>query len=182
MPIVAADIVYRLSVKTGAAGDATAGTIAGSLGKYVSTTVMTDSAVGNLFDDVSGTENAAGAASTEYRCLFVLNNHATLAWQNVVAYISNQIAGGAAAEIAIDNIAASAKGAAGAQAAEIATEATAPTGVGTFSAPTTQATGLSLGTINAGQVKAIWVKRVPANTAAANSDGLDIQTVGDTAA
>lgn len=182
MPITDADIDYRLSVKTGTAGNTTAGTIAGSLGKYVSTTVMTNAAVGNLFDDVSGTENAAGAASTEYRCLFVINNHATLAWQNAVAYISNQIAGGANAEIAVDNIAPSAKGASAAQAAEIATEGTAPTGVGTFSAPTTQGTGLALGTINAGQVKAIWVKRIPANTVAVNSDGLDIQTVGDTAA
>ena len=38
MPIVASDIVTRFSVTSGSAGDTTAGTAAGSLGKYDSTT------------------------------------------------------------------------------------------------------------------------------------------------
>lgn len=181
MAIVAGDIVTRLSVKTGAAGDSTAGTAAGSLGKYVSTTTLTDATLHNLFDIITGDENAASEA--EYRCLFVLNNHATLALQNAVLWLSSETAGGAAAAIAIDDIAVSAKGAAGAQADEIADENTAPgAGVGSFSSPTTKATGLALGTIAAGSVKAFWVKRTAANSAALDLDGVLFSVAGDTAA
>lgn len=74
MAIVAADIVYRYSIKTGAAGDSTASAQATSLGKYVSTTVVATGANGK-FDNISGAENAA--STVDYRCIFVLNNHAT---------------------------------------------------------------------------------------------------------
>jgi hypothetical protein len=37
--IVASDIVWRYSVTTGSAGNTTAGTANGSLGKYISTTL-----------------------------------------------------------------------------------------------------------------------------------------------
>lgn len=181
MAIVAGDIVFRHSVKTGAAGDSTAGTPAGSLGKYVSTTALTDATLHNLFDIVTGDENAASEA--EYRCLFVLNNHATLALQNAVLWISGETAGGAAAAIAIDDIAASAKDASAAQADEIADENTAPgAGVGAFSSPTTKGTGLALGSIAAGEVKAFWIKRTAAATAALDLDGVVLSVAGDTAA
>ena len=181
MAIVAGDIVIRLSVKTGAAGDSTGSTPADSLGKYASTTVLTDATLHNLFDIVSGDENAA--SETEYRCLFVLNNHATLTLQNAVLWLSGETAGGAGAAIAIDDIAASAKGAAGAQADEIADENTAPgAGVGSFSSPTTKGTGLALGSIAAGQVKAFWVKRTAGNIAALDLDGFLFSVAGDTAA
>lgn len=181
MAIVAGDIVVRLSVKTGAAGDSTAGTIAGSLGKYVSTTVLTDATLHNLFDIVTGDENAASEA--EYRCLFVLNNHATLSLQSAVLWLSSETGAGAVAAIAVDDIAASAKASAGAQADEIADENTAPgAGVGAFSSPTTKGTGLALGTIAAGQVKAFWVKRTTADTAALDLDGVVFSVAGDTAA
>lgn len=181
MAIVAGDIQIRHSVKTGAAGDSTAGTPAGSLGKYVSTTVLTDASLHNLFDIISGDENSASEA--EYRCLFVLNAHATLSLQNAVLWISGETGAGAVAAIAVDDIAASAKGAAAAQADEIADENTAPgAGVGAFSSPTTKATGLALGTIAAGQVKAFWVKRTAGNTAALDLDGFLFSVAGDTAA
>lgn len=179
MPIVAGDIVLRYSVKTGSAGDSTAGTMAGSLGKYVSTTAVATGANG-LFDDISGAENAASEA--EYRCIFVLNNHATLTLQNAVVYLSAEVAGGANVAIATDNIAASAKGSASAQAAEVANEDTAPSGVSAFSSPTTAGAGLSLGSLAPGQVKAVWVRRTATNSAAVDNDGVTIAVTGDTAA
>jgi hypothetical protein len=133
-----------------------------------------------MFDNISGAENAA--STVDYRCIFVLNNHGSLAYQNAVVYISAETAGGASVALATDNIAASAKGSASAQAAEIANETTAPSGVSAFSSPTTAGTGLSLGTINAGQVKAVWVRRTAANSAALDSDGFTLGVSGDTAA
>lgn len=173
MAIVASDIVKRFSVSA-AAGDTTAGTAATSLGDQVSTTAITDATVGNLFDDVSGAEALAG--STEYRCFFVLNNHATLTLQGATITIQSETALGGSITIALDNIAVSAKGSGSAQAAVIASETTAPSGVGTFgSGP------LTIGDLAPGQVKGIWLKRiVGASTAAINPDGVVLRIAGDT--
>jgi hypothetical protein len=176
--ITATDITQRLTVKTGTAGDTTAGTPAGSLGGFTSTTVMAAGANG-LFDDITGAENAA--STVDYRAFDVLNNHATLTFLNAVVYLSAEVAGGASVTIAVDNVGPVAKGAA-AQGASIATETTAPTGVGAFSAPTTAGTGLALGSIAAGQVRRVWVKRTAANTAAVDADGVTFGFYGDTAA
>jgi hypothetical protein len=180
MPIVATDIVFRLSTTAGAAGDTTAqANPNNSLGKYVSTTAWA-SGTNSLFDDISGAENAA--STVDYRCIFVLNNHASLTLQNAVVYVSAEVAGGASVAIATDNIAASAKGSATAQAATIANETTAPTGVSAFSTPTTSGTGLALGSLTPGQVKGVWIRRTAANTAAVNGDGFTLAVSGDTAA
>jgi hypothetical protein len=178
MPIAAGDMITRFSVKTGSAGDSTASSAAASLGKYVSTTAWADGAT--LFDDISGAENAA--STIDYRCIFILNNHGTLTMQNTVVYISSEVAGGASTALAIDNIAASAKGSASAQAAEIANETTGPSGVGAFSSPTTAGTGLSVGNLTPGQVRAVWVRRTAANTVAVDNDGFTLGIACDTAA
>lgn len=179
MAITASDIKWKFSVKTGSAGNSTAGTAAGSLGKYISTTEITDATLHNLFDVITGDENAA--SDVEYRCIFIHNAHASLTWENVVVWLSSETAGGAAAAIAVDDIAASAIGSASAQADEVADESTAPTGE-TFSSPTTKGTGLSLGSLAAGECRAIWVRRTAANTAALDNDGVVIRAEGDTAA
>lgn len=180
MAITATDLLFKLSVTTGAAGNSTAQADPNaSLGKYISTTALTASANG-MFDNISGAENAA--STVDYRCIFIHNAHATLSYQNAVVYISAETAGGASVALATDNIAASAIGSASAQAALIASETTAPSGVSAFSSPTTAGTGLSLGTIAAGFCKAVWVKRTAANSAALDSDGFTLGISGDTAA
>jgi hypothetical protein len=176
MPITATDIQYRLSTTAGAAGDTTAGTPAGSLGKYASTTQV-GTAINDLFDDVSGDENAA--SDVEYRCIFVYNAHATLTWLGVVVWLSAETAGGANIAIAVDGIAASDIDAAPAQADQVANENTAPSGE-TFSSPTTKGAGLSIGDLTPDQVRAIWVRRTATNSAALNNDGATIRAEGDT--
>ena len=178
MAIGTADILYKFSV-VAAAGDTTAGTAATSLGDQISTTQITDATLNNLFDDVTGDENAASEA--EYRCYFVHNNHGSLTWQNVVVWLSAEVAGGAVAAISVDTTGVTPKGQASAQAKAVADENTAPASQ-TFSAPTTKATGLSVGNIPAGSVAAIWVRRTAQNSAALNNDGVTITCSGDTAA
>lgn len=174
MAIASTDILYYLSAPSASAGNATAGTPNGSLGKYMSSTQITDATLDNLFDDVSGAEAAAGM--TDYRCLFVLNNHASLTLQNASITINSQTTGGGDITIALDNVAVSAKGSSTAQATTIANETTAPTAVGSFG------TGpLTIGDIAPGSVKAVWLKRsVTAGAAATNPDGVVLRTSGDT--
>lgn len=180
MAITASDIQYRFSVSA-AAGDTTAGTAAGSLGDQCSTTQIPDATLHALFDKITGPENAASEA--EYRCIFVYNSHATLTWENVVVWLSAETAGGAAAAIALDDIAPVDIDSASAQADSIADENTAPgAGVGAFSSPTTKGTGLVIGDIPPDFCKAIWIRRTAANTAAVNNDGVTIRCEGDTAA
>jgi hypothetical protein len=178
--IVGTDVLYKLSITSGAAGNAAAQPDPNaSLGKYVSTTAIVDATVNNLFDNVSGDENAASVV--DYRLFFVHNNHATLTMLSPVIYIQSETASGASISIGADTTAASAKASAAAQALTIANETTAPAGV-TFSAPTTKAGGISLGDIPAGQVKGVWVRRTAANTAAVDLDGAVLKVEWDTAA
>lgn len=181
MAIVANDILFKLSIKTGEAGNSAAQPdVNESLGKYISTTEITDATLNNLFDDVSGDENVA--EEDEYRCIFVHNAHATLTWQGVKVWLSAEVEGGADITIAIDNEEDSPIGQAALQADDVADEDTAPDAVGAFSGPTTKATGLELGDIAPGYCRAIWVKRTTTNSAALDEDGVTIRCEGDTAA
>jgi hypothetical protein len=181
VPIATTDLHLRLSIKTGTAGNQAAQPDPNqSLGKYISTTDMVDATLNNLFDDITGDENAAG--TVDYRCIFIYNAHATLTLLSAVVWLSAEVAGGANAAIAVDNVAASAIGATAAQADQIATETTAPTAVGAFSSPTTKAAGLVLGNIAPGQCRAIWVRRTATNSVALNNDGVTVRVEGDTTA
>ena len=179
MPIASSDLLWKYSTTAGTAGNQNTGDAAGSLGKYISTTQIPDATLNNLFDDVSGDENAAN--DVEYRCIFIHNNHASLTLQSPVVWISSEVAGGADIAIAVDDVAASAIGSTSAQADEVANESTAPTGE-SFSSPTTKATGLALGDIPAGYCRAIWVRRTATNSGALANDGATIRVEGDTAA
>jgi len=172
--IVASDIVIRLTTKSGSAGDSLAGTPAGSLGKYASTTALTNATLANLFDNVSDVESAAG--DTNYRAFYVLNNHATLTLTNARVQINTDAAGGAAIDIATDNIGVTAKGSASAQGAQIANEATAPTGVSAFGDGP-----LTIGDIPPGSGAMVWVKRVvTAGQTAVPLDTVTIDVIGGT--
>lgn len=180
MPISASDIKIKLTIKTGSAGDSLAQSDPNeSLGKYISTTEIVDATTHNLFDRISGDENAA--SDVEYRCLAVHNSNATLSLQDTKLWISAEIANGADIAIAVDSTAASAIGSASAQALEVNTESDAPTAL-SFTAPTSKATGLDLGTIPAGQCRMFWLRRTANNSAAINDDGATISVEGDTGA
>lgn len=178
MPILSTEILFKFSEATGP-GNTNAGSGNTSLGGYCSTTQLTSGALHDLFDVITGDENAA--STVDYRCIFVHNSNATLTLQNAVVWISAEVAGGADIAIGLDTTAASPVGSATQQALTVVNETTAPSGV-TFSAPTTKATGLSIGNLAAGEVKAIWLRRTANNSAAINNDGATIRVEGDTAA
>jgi len=179
MAIAATDILLKLATTAGSAGNTGTSTPGSSLGKYVSTTQLSGTALNNLFPDITGAENAA--SQVDYQCLFIHNSHATLTAQSVSVYLSAEVSGGASVALGVDTTAASAVGASSAQALTIADSTTAPSGV-SFSSPTTDGTGLSVGDIPAGSVRAIWIRRTAANTSAVSNDGFTLGVAFDTAA
>jgi hypothetical protein len=178
--IVASDIVWRYSVKTGSAGNTTASSAAASLGTYISTTVVATSGGNELFPDITGAQNAA--SQVDYVGVVVYNSNTANSYQSAVVYLSSEVAGGASIAVAADSTATSALGSSSAQMLT-ATSSTAPggsiTGL-TYSSPTTAATGVALSSIPATQVKGFWVRRTAANTAALSGDGVTLATSGDT--
>lgn len=176
MPIISSDIKTRLSVTTGSAGNSVAQTDPNaSLGKYLSTTDWAGGTLHDLFDLISQQENAASTA--DYRAIFLYNTHSTLTFLGIKVWISAQTAGGASISIGVDPTAASNYNAAPVQAVTAGSETTAPAGV-TFSAPTTEGTGISVGDLAPGKCRAIWVKRLAANTTGLAVDGATLSISG----
>lgn len=180
MAIAASDILFKLSINTGPGNSTAQPDPNDSLGRFMASTQITDATLHNLFDKVTGDENAA--SDVEYRVFFVHNAHGSLTWENVYVYVSSQVSGGAGAAIGLDTTGVvTATSASNQTVARPADENTAPAGI-SFSTPTTKAGGLSIGNIAAGSVQAVWVRRTAANTAAVDSDGATITFSGDTAA
>lgn len=179
MPIVAGDIKFKLTVNTTPGNGNAQADPNDSIGGWMSSTEITDATLHNLFDVITGAENAA--STVDYRCIAIHNDHASLTWQSVFVWLSSEVAGGASAAIALDGIGVTAENAAGAQMERIANETTAPSGE-SFSAPTSKGTGLSVGNVAANSCFGLWVRRTAANTAAASNDGVTIRAEGDTAA
>lgn len=172
MPIADSEIQWRLS-GGGSNTDPNA-----SLGGVMSSTAWAGGTLHDLFDAVSGDENAA--LDTEYRCVYIRNANASLTWSNIKVWFSAVTAGGADLAIGLDP-AGVGNGSTTGVAATIANENTAPTGV-TFSAPTTKAGGLAPANVPAGSGFALWVRRTATNSAAASSDGGTVFAQGDTPA
>ena len=175
--IISGEILFKFSVAA-AAGNTTPGTAPTSLGDQISTSAWTGSVANDLFDDISGAENAA--STVDYRCIFVHNSNASNALENAVVYLSAETAGGAGIAVAADSTAASAVASGSTQALTVANETTAPAGPLTFSSPTSAGAGVALGNIPAGQCKAFWIRRTAANSLALSADGVTIAVTGDT--
>jgi len=174
--ITASDLATMLSTTAGTGGSQTIQANPNlSLGGYLSLTTWTGGSLSDLFNPVSGAANSSLTPS--YRCIFLVNNHATLTWSGVVMWISSN-AVGAPLAIGVDPTAASALNASSTQAVQIANDTTAPVGV-TFSAPTTQGSGLLVGDIGPKQCKAIWYQRTPVGGGALATDTAVVQFTGN---
>ena len=169
MPIVSGDIDIHLS-----GGSSNTDTDA-SLGGAISTTEVTDASLHNLFDIISSSEASSG--DTEYRCIYVKNNHGSLALQNAVIWIQTVTP---STDTAVA-IALAGEGVNG-TAETVANESTAPSGE-SFTSPTTEGAALSIGNIPAGEHQAVWIRRTVSSSASAyNSDSVVLRIKGDTAA
>ena len=163
MPIINTDIQYRLS---GGAGNSNANLALG--GAISSTTVPAE-----LFDPVASAQATAGLV--EYRCVYVRNNHGSLAMLDPCKLFVLANTPSATTTVAI-GLGTSAQG--GVE-QTVAAEATAPAGV-SFSEPADFASGINLGEISAGGHRAVWIRRtITAGTSAVN-DTYTLRTSCDT--
>lgn len=85
MPITT-EILTRLAVDTSPGLSTAQGNPNDSLGGYASSTQLTQATLGNLFDDISGDENAT--LDVEYRGFFFHNSHGSLTLQAPKVWIS----------------------------------------------------------------------------------------------
>lgn len=116
-----------------------------------------------LFDDIDKAESFSG--DTEYRCFYFDNSDSTDTFFGVKLWISLDANPD---DLAIGLDPAGLNG----TATTIGGEGTAPAGV-SFSSPTTEGTGLSLGDMAAGDNYAVWIRRtIVAGNQVANSNDL----------
>lgn len=174
MPIASTDIDYFYSMgNTGAAGASSAST---SLGGTKSTTEVTGGA-NNVWDNISSAEASAGR--TEYRMIYVVNNHGSLTLQNAVVWVD---AGSDDAQAHDLDIALDAAAVGSQSTTTIGNETTAPSGPSFANTAVSKATGLSIGNIAAGSFKGIWLKRtIDTGTTTAQTVNPSIRVEGDTA-
>ncbi len=135
--------------------------------------VPTSLTANSIFDDVSGAEEQAG--DIEYRCVYVRNSGDVSATLSVIWLSANtadtgtQIAMGLGSS-AVDGTEQT-----------VANENTAPTSV-TFTEPSSEGAGLSIGTLAAGSHKAVWLRRTIDAGAGASNDTFTVASAFDTAA
>lgn len=160
------DIQFRLS---GGAGNTDP---SASLGGAISSTSIVEFTTHNLFDYVDAGEAAAG--DTEYRCMYVINTHATLTWSTVKIWIGQQtVSNDTSAELGV--------GTSGVNGTEqtIAGEGSAPSGVTFYTSCTGYDNGLTLPDLGPGEWCAVWGKRIlSASSAAYVSDWFEIGVGG----
>jgi hypothetical protein len=166
-PIATGDIELRYSTTGGSAGDSEPGTAGGSLGKYVSTSVLPGGVLQNLFAHITPSSDEA---TVEYRCLFYANTSEEDTWDSPMVWLPSQLSGGSTLAIGLDPAGAVDSDSASAQAEEIADGVTAPDGV-TFSTPTDISNALEMDSLGPGQCAALWLRRTtPAQADALASD------------
>lgn len=170
--ILSTDIKFYLS------GGAVNISPAASLGGIISAVPVMDDTLNNLFDDVTGAEHLAG--DINYRCIYVKNDSAETA-ANVKIYIeTNTPAIDDSIEIGVD-VAGAGDGASTGVAAVIANEHIIPDPAVTFTTAADFANAIVLGTLTAGQVIGVWIKRiVDAGTTAQANDNVVLKVTADT--
>lgn len=162
MPIISSDLKYRLS-----GGSANTDQNA-ALGGIASTT----DASAAIFDNVASDEGSVG--DTEYRCVYVRNNHGSLTALATKIWIqTNTPSADTTVDIGLGTSAVNAVE------QTVANENTAPAGVA-FSAPANEAAGLVIGDLAPGATKAVWIRRTVTAGAAAANDSFTVRTKCDT--
>lgn len=180
MAITTAELIWRYSINTGPGLSTAQANPNDSIGGFISSTAWAGGTIHDLFDPISGDENAA--STVDFRCVFFHNTNASLTLSNVRLYMPAEVAGGANAAVGIATQGVVTATSSTAQATRIANELTAPSPAVAFSSPTTKATGIAVPNIPAGSCVGVWIRRSATNSAAINADGVTVRIEGDTAA
>lgn len=133
----------------------------------VSQTVTIANRDNNLFDDVTKADALAG--DTNYRCVYLKNQHASDTATSISVWINQDSLGADTISLGADP-AGVGNGTSTGVATTVVNEATSPAGV-TFSQPLSEAAAINLGDFTFGTGAALWIKRnVPVSTLVATPD------------
>lgn len=147
---VSADGTYAIQ-GANAGGVLIIGIVAANLpGSNTSNSIEISGLANQIFDDISKDESDVGM--TDYRLIYIKNDSVD-AKKAVKVWIGSNATGEDSVSIGLDPAGVSAAG------AIIADELTAPSGV-TFSAPSTDASALTIGTLVSADYYGIWIKRL----------------------
>lgn len=177
MSIQQGDLGYFYSNPAASAGNQQAQLVpAASLGKFIASTPWLGGTLQDLFQNLTGDQNAA--QETEYRCIFIANKNTQLTWLGPVAWLTVLTPGGCNVAIGLDPNAPQALNSATPQALTVSTLTTPPLGV-VFSSPTSKATGLQLQDVPPGFCQAIWIRRQAINSGVGlSNDGFSLRVEG----
>lgn len=167
---MAASLELRLS--GGAANTSAAAALGGARSTAGGGVVATALTANSIFDDVSGAEEQAG--DIEYRGLYIYNSGNQTA-ESVKVWLTDTTDADTTIAIAL------AGEGLNVTMETIANEGAAPVGE-TFSTPTTEGGGLSMGNIPAGQFYGLWVRRTVVAGGGASNDQFTISASFDTLA
>lgn len=174
MAIAETDLVWRLS--GGAANTSPAASLGGIMSADAGAIITKTKTFNSIFDDISGTEAAAG--DIEYRCIYITNVNGTLGLTTPKIWIETNVGNANdMIDIGLD------LAGVGATANSVADESTAPNPAVTFShACVAYATGLALsGTLAAAGRAGIWIRRtITAGMAADDDEAFTLKVQGDT--
>jgi|PlaIllAssembly_1097288.scaffolds.fasta_scaffold00019_4 hypothetical protein len=131
---------------------------------YKQDSVTIANASQNVFDSVSAADSLVG--SINYRCIYIKNVHGSIAATGTKVWIKQLTTGPDEIDIGLDP-AGIGNGSTTGVATTVGNENSAPAGV-TFSRPLTYGTGLTIGTLAAGESIALWQRRT-----------VDAETVGN---
>jgi hypothetical protein len=178
--ILTTDIEFLLSAPMAASGYTMPGVPGNCLGKFASTTQLSATFLNNIFQDLTGAQNAAG--QVDYACLFIYNGNASDTMLNPVVWLPTALLGsGNTATFAVgaDPTTPSILGSGTAQAVVIQNPLQAPAGVTSWYSPSaTQSGGVALPDIPAQDVAAVWLQRTATGLPSLNQ--LDIDVTFDT--
>ncbi len=178
MPVLPIDLVWRYSTpEIPVVGVEAQSSPVESLGGFLSPAEWTGGVIGDLFSDVTHTQNTDQIP--QHQAVFLLNTNTTRTLRGARAYIASQTEGGADLSIGIDPTPASAAEATAPQAVSISVTTSPPPGV-TFSAPTTRETGVLLGDLEPGQCRCLWLRLQPMNTPSLSGDSATVAVTGQT--
>lgn len=173
MTILSTDVQFLISAPMASSGYSKPGVPGNSLGLYCSTTQLSATVLDNLFQDLTGAENAA--EQVDYQCVFVFNDNATDTMLSPVVWLPTQaLSGPSTFAIGADPTAVSAYAASAAQAVAIRVPTLAPAGV-TWTAPSSSVDGgVALPNIAAKSVQAVWIQRTGTGTAGLSAFDIDV--------
>lgn len=172
MAVIASDLKFYLS------GGSSNTDPDASLGGEISASVITSDTLNNLFDNVTPAELLAG--SIEYRCLYLKNTNATDSISDVAIWVESQTSSeDTSIDIQLDDAGIS-DGTSPAAIIPSPEDETTDPGVDfdVSPLPTDYDTGLLIGTLDAGDCIAVWVRRTVTAGGVAASDTCTLKVQG----